>query len=250
MKIAAVCITWQEPRLGRVIESFTRQTHPDREMCIVDDANWYPEQPHGDRWRVVSIDRRFSCLGSKRNAAAALASSDCEAFAVCDSDDLYLPHWLAAINHALQSAAWAMPTQALEWNPDGSWRRVKTWRGSPLHRAYHGAWAFRREAFELVGGYPIWGEEDIPLARKLLEKFGPAGDPICPEFPDPYYAYSRGPGHISESYIRLSRERQDFHREAYRLKGEERIDPVPLVVGWERDYSKIPIPAELCERPW
>lgn len=250
MKIAAVCITWQEPRLGRVIESFQRQSHPDRELIVLDDAGWYPDQPHGNQWRVVSIDRRFSCLGSKRNAASALASLDCEAFAVADADDIYLPHWLAAINHALKSSVWAMPTQALEWSPDGSWRRVKTWKESQLQRAYHGAWAFTRKAFEEIGGYPICGEEDNPLARKLLEKFGPPGDPICAEFPDPYYAYSRGPKHISESYQRLSRQRNDFCREAYRLKGLERADPIPLTIGWDRDYSSIQIPNRLSERIW
>jgi glycosyltransferase involved in cell wall biosynthesis len=250
VKIAAVCIAWKEPRVGRVIESFLRQSHPDRELIVLDDAGWYPRQPHGDRWRVVSIDRRFVSLGAKRNAAAALASSDCDAFAVADADDLYLPHWLASIDAALQTTAWVMPTQALEWNPDGSWRRVRTWAGSPVYRAYHGAWACTRNAFELVGGYPMWGEDDIPLASKLLAGFGPAGDAISDAFPDPYYAYSRGAGHISEDYIRLSRERPDYHREAYRIKGLDRAGPVPLVVGWDRDYAAMPIPDEVFPRPW
>jgi len=250
VKICVCVITWQQPLLGRLIECFGRQSHDAREMLIIDDAGWYPDQPHGDRWRVVSIDRRFSCLGAKRNAAAALASSNCGAFCIGDDDDVYLSHWLASIDHALQSAAWCAPTQALEWNSDGTWRRQLTWRGSPLHRAYHGAWAFRREAFEAVGGYPIFGEEDIPLARQLIADYGPPADPICSEFPDPYYAYSRGPDHISESYIRLSKERDDYHAEAYRRKGLERRSPVPLVVGWDRNYSAIPIPAEVHPRPW
>lgn len=252
MKIAAVCITWNDNEgLGRVVECFNRQSHPDRELIVLEDGGMYPHQPHGDRWRIVSVDRRFSCLGAKRNAAAAMASLDCEAFAVCDSDDIYLPHWLASINHALQSAAWIMPTQALEWNSDGSWRRVMTWRESQLRRAYHGAWAFTREAFELVGGYPIYGEEDNPLSQKLSDRFGPAGDSICAEFPDPYYAYSRGPNHISEIYGRLARQkRPDFHREAYKMKGLERTEPASLSVGWDRDYSAIPIPSKLSKRPW
>lgn len=250
MKIAAVCITWQEPLIGRVIESFQRQTHPDRELIVLDDAGWYPEQPAGDRWRVVSVNRRFRSLGAKRNAAAALASTDCEAFAVADADDIYLPHWLAAVNHALQDAVWCQPTQALEWNPDGTWRRTRTYRGSPFCRAYHGGWAYRREAFEAVGGYPLAGEEDAPLARKLLLTFGVQADTICSEFPAPYYAYSRGPEHISERYIALASETDEFHAAAYAEKGRERADPVPLAVGWDRDYTAIEIPDEVHPRTW
>jgi hypothetical protein len=251
MKIAAVCVTWNDNTgLGRVIECFNRQTHPDREFIALEDGGMYPDQPRGDRWRVVSIDRRFSCLGAKRNAVSALASLDCDAFAVCDSDDIYLPRWMAAINNALQSSAWVMPTQALEWNTNGTWKRVKTWKESQARRAYHGAWAFTREAFESVGGYPILDSEDNPLATKLLDKFGPAGDTICPMFPDPYYAYSRGPNHISTLFSKLARHRADFAREAYRLKGTETPVPSILNVGWDRDYSAIPIPGQLLERIW
>jgi len=250
LKIAAVCITWQEPRLGRVIESFLRQSHSDRELIVLSDDGWYWDQPHGDDWKIISFQRRFNSLGSKRNAATALTSPDVEAFAVCDSDDLYLPHWLAAINHALQGAAWCQPRQVLEWNPDGTWRRQQTWRDSPINCAYHGAWGYTREAFEAVNGYPIAGEEDMPLVRKLLAKFGPSADTICDAFPDPYYAYSRGPEHISEVYSRLAKETPDYHREAYRLKGLDRKPPEPLVIGWERDFSAIPIPAQVHPRPW
>ena len=128
VKICVCVITWQQPLLGRLIECFNRQTHKDREMLVVDDAGWYLDQPHGDRWRVVSVDRRFGSLGSKRNAATAMTSHGAEAFCVGDDDDLYLPHWLASINHALQGAAWCQPRQILEWNPDGTWRRQQTWR--------------------------------------------------------------------------------------------------------------------------
>jgi len=53
VRIAAVCPTYKRPHLlGRAIHCFLQQTHPDRELVILDDAGQYPTQS-GDRWRLV-----------------------------------------------------------------------------------------------------------------------------------------------------------------------------------------------------
>lgn len=248
MKIAAVCITWRRPKLlGQLIECFNRQTYQDRELLIVDDSGQYPSQPSGDRWRIVSVDRRFRTIGEKRNAVAAMVSPDVSAYAVWDDDDTYLPWALAASVFALRKHPWVQPRQVLEWNDDGqTWRRQESWsRERPLHIAYHGCWSYLREAFINVGGYPARTDEDWELARRLRDHCGPSGDTICPEFPDPFYAYSRqtsGTWHMSErgacdrAYVQALQEPCEV------------VENVPI--GWDRDYAAIPIPDEVHRRPW
>lgn len=248
MKIAACCITWRRPRLlAQLIECFNRQTYQERELLILDDSGQYPSQPSGDRWRVVSIDRRFRTIGEKRNAAAALVSPDVDAMAVWDDDDIYLPWALAACVNALESSPWAQPRQVLEWTPDGTgWIRQQTFsEKEPYRLAYHGSWSYRRDAFVVCGGYPFSISEDWGLAREMQARFGPSADTICGAFPDPFYVYSRsmsGSWHISE---------RGCNAAVYAKAEDEPLEEVEkLQIGWERDYTAIPIPVEVSKRPW
>jgi glycosyltransferase involved in cell wall biosynthesis len=247
MKIAAVCITWRRPKLlGRLIECFNRQTYENRELVILDDSGQYPSQPSGDRWRMVSVGQRFRTIGEKRNAAAALASGDVAAYAVWDDDDTYLPWALEASVHALQSNPWVQPRQTLEWDSGGTWHRQETFsRERPDHIAYHGCWSYLREAFINVGGYPAAVSEDWDLARRMRDRYGPAGDTICGQFPAPFYAYSRqtsGTWHMSE---------RGANDSAYKAALAEPFEVVEkLEIGWDRDYTAIPIPPEVHRRPW
>ena len=54
----------------QMLRCFLAQDYPHRELLILDDASQYADQS-GDRWRLVSVRRRFATLGEKRNAAAA-----------------------------------------------------------------------------------------------------------------------------------------------------------------------------------
>ena len=77
MKLVVLCPTFRRPKLlGYLIRCFERQTHPDRELVILDDAGTLRPQT-GDLWRVLSQPNRFPTLGAKRNALARLAPSDC-----------------------------------------------------------------------------------------------------------------------------------------------------------------------------
>lgn len=266
MKIAAVTITYNRPKLlGRLIHCFEMQTLPleQREMVILDDSRQYPSQPSGPGWRVVSVADRFPSLGAKRNAAVDLVSPDTEAIAIFDDDDFYTPDALAACANGLLSSQWVQARQVLEWTKQLTWVRTASYHASNPHRcAYHGAWAYRLAAFKRVGGYPEIGEEDNPLAERLTEEFGVSGDTICPLFPDPWYAYSRGnvtgmlqsenPYHVSDTYQKLHRRFPDFHTMAWDKIGESQtIQPVETIpVGWDRDYLAIEIPQHLRPRPW
>ncbi len=94
MKLAAICCTYRRPReLATAVECFLRQDYVDREMIVLDDAGQFaPDALDGlPRVKLVTSPVRFRTLGEKRNASAALASPDVDAYCVWDDDDIYLP---------------------------------------------------------------------------------------------------------------------------------------------------------------
>ncbi len=188
MKIAAVCCTFLRPRqLGHLIQCFLNQDYPlrKRELVILDDAGQYRNQK-GDGWRLISTKERYPTLGEKRNAATALVGDDVDALAVWDDDDLYLPWALRTSVEALEIAAWSRPSVVLHPQEDGSLRQHETLG------LFHGGWAYRREAFDLVGGYPAMNNgEDQGFALRLSLAGVKDADPIQLERP-PFYVYSWG----------------------------------------------------------
>ncbi len=188
MKIAAVCVTFLRPKqLGWMVHCFLQQDHPDRELVILDDAGQYDSQ-QGDRWRLVSTNKRFPSLGEKRNAAAALVSNNVDAVAVWDDDDLYLPWALRASAAALALAPWSRPSLVLHPRKDGSLSRHQT------GGLFHGGWAYTQKAFDRVGGYPAMGNgEDRALARRL-ERAGVKWSDPCRLGFEPFYVYPWGTG--------------------------------------------------------
>ena len=208
MKIAAVCCTFLRPRpLGQMIRCFELQDCPaeKRELVVLDDAGQYRAKDearmtndearlaaHGPGWRLYSQSQRFATLGEKRNAAARLVSDDAEALAVWDDDDLYLPWALSASVAALHSAPWSRPSLVLHPRPDGSLAKHRT------GGLFHGGWAYRRSAFERVGGYPAMNNgEDQALARRFSEIDAGHADPCALGF-EPFYVYTwHGGWHLS-----------------------------------------------------
>ena len=217
MKIAAVCCTYLRPvQLGRMIRCFELQDYARAELIILDDAGQYDAQ-RGKRWRLFSIGQRLPSLGEKRNAAAALVSDDVEALAVWDDDDLYLPWALRASAAALKVAPWSRPSLVLHPQQDGSLRQHET------GGLFHGGWAYRREVFEQVSGYPaINNGEDQGLARRLKHAAVESADPIQLGL-KPFYIYPWGTGggwHLS-----------GMGRHGYRRLGGLRGEKTPLVIA-------------------
>lgn len=204
MKIAAVCCTYLRPKqLGWLIRCFEYQDYQQRELVVLDDAGQY-DQTAGDRWRVISVSKRFATLGEKRNAAAAYVSDDVEAVAIWDDDDLYLPWALSASVAALRRAHWSRPSVVLHPRPDWTLRQHRT------GGLFQGGWALRRELFDRCGGYPAMNNgEDQALAARLIQAGARQADPMRLGYP-PFYVYVWGAGpHLSgmgpRAYERLSR---------------------------------------------
>lgn len=207
MKIAAICCTYKRPvQLANALACFLNQDYPAelREMIILDDAGQYDEQV-GEGWSLVSTRQRFRTLGEKRNATAALVSPDVDAYCVWDDDDAYLPWHLSTSAAALAEADYTIPTRLLTEDSRG---RIRPKKNIYL---FHGAWAFRRTAFEQVGGYPfIQSGQDQGLLRRLKNADLRRADPIqIDSRPSYIYRWYAVPGayHISSlgrnGYARL-----------------------------------------------
>ncbi|NQU20966.1 MAG: glycosyltransferase family 2 protein [Candidatus Nealsonbacteria bacterium] len=226
MKIACICCTYNRPQqLAEAIESFQRQTYPldKRELIVLDDAGQYNEQT-GPGWWLLSVGKRFRTLGEKRNATAALASADVDAYAVWDDDDIYLPWHLEAMARVFESGApWSVPDEV--WIDRRTWLERKRTGG-----LFHGSWGFTREAFLSVGGYPpMQSGQDQALAAR----FRKAGVRVASLGGVPSYVYRwftyENARHISA-----------LGKDGYERRGQEPIVRREVVVpGWGRDWEEI-----------
>jgi glycosyltransferase involved in cell wall biosynthesis len=182
MKIAAVCCTYNRHRLlAEAVESFLRQTHPDKEMVILDDAGLYEPgaADHLPGVKLITTRHRFRTLGEKRNATVALASPDVDVFCVWDDDDIYLPHHMAAAAATLQSnggqdvfECYAIPSTIYIDHPDHLQRKES-------NGLFHPSWSFTREAFVAVDGYPpMQSGQDQALRRRWAMKHVARRNPI------------------------------------------------------------------------
>ncbi|HUT88353.1 MAG TPA: glycosyltransferase family A protein [Thermoguttaceae bacterium] len=231
MKIAAVTVTYKRPvQLGRMLACFLAQDYEDRELVILDDAGQYAGQ-QGDRWRLVSVKKRYPTLGAKRNAAPRLISPQAEAIAVWDDDDCYLPWALRASVAALGRAGWSRPGLVLHAARDGSGRLIqhRTWANDPARKLFHAAWAFRRETFERTGGYSpaVNSGEDQELMRRLERAGTSEADPCRLGFtPFLVCSWGEGPWSVPGEPPKLSwADRQGYQRMASIPSGPAALEP-------------------------
>jgi len=239
VKLACICCTYLRAHLlGHLIRSFLEQDYPRglAELIILDDAGEYRSQK-GDGWTLISIPRRFSHLGLKRNAATALAQVDAEAFCVWDDDDLYLPHALKTTAAALEKAPLSRPSQVLYEDGHRRFRRHET------GGLYHGGWAYRREAFHKVGGYgPHDNGEDQEFLARLIAAGIETVDPLA-DGADPFYVYRA----CASSY-HLSSEGQFGYRDLGSRRPDGLINAVN--VHWPYDLGAAEILPEVHPRPF
>lgn len=227
MRITCLAVTYKRPQLlAQAIESFLRQDYPAelRELIVLDDAGQYGTQS-GKGWQIVSVPQRFRTLGEKRNASAALVTSDVDAYCVWDDDDIYLPWHVSAAAQALADADYTIPTLLYIDKRNRLERKQNQY-------LFHGAWAFRRSAFEQVGGYPFMqsGQDQGLLKRFKAAKLR-RSDPIHYDA-RPSYIYRWFTAHAS-------------HLSAMGANGYERLGTVateqvpPLVPSWDRDWVEL-----------
>jgi len=226
VRIAAVCPTYKRPHLlGRAIHCFLQQTHPDRELVILDDAGQYPTQS-GDRWRLVSTPTRYPDFGTKRNAAIDLVSPGTEAILCWDDDDVMWPQAMACAAEALEHNPWAQCMVVLETQRPGLLKACLAHAGVGLHPwqwGYGGCWAYRLPELRALGGYDA-GDlgDDVGLAIKFWLRFGQAASSTPDDRPWYWYCREAGTQHIST-------QGPDF----WRLRADDPMEPMPTPpIGW------------------
>ena len=250
MNVTCICVTYNRPTmLGRAIHCFLQQTDPNARLLILDDAGQYEAQG-GPNWQLCSTSQRYLTLGDKRNAAIERAIHywpETDGLMSWDDDDVYWPWATLAIGAALERGPWAQPSVVYEPRDRGDLsglRRVLTYKvACPKLKAYGGSWAWKRKTFETLGGYPhISNGEDQRLALRALDRVGPAVDPVCDQYPEPYYLYNRRPRgeHISDL------------PDAYTERGRADIERVSaLTIGWNGpNIHELPIKPGVDPRPW
>lgn len=165
-KLACLCPTYNRPHLlPQALHSFLQQDYPaDRcELIILDDAGQYVSQSHAEPkpWTLISYDRRFRSMGEKRNCTAALCSRDVDAFVLWDDDDIYLPWTLRAHATALEHSPWSRPSQIFI-------DRETYLETKDIQYMFHACWAFTRDMFAKVRGYPfIQSGQDAGLMKSF-----------------------------------------------------------------------------------
>jgi len=224
VKLAAICCTYKRPKLlEEAIECFLRQDYPAalREMIVLDDAGQYQNQV-GDGWRLVSSPVRFRTLGEKRNASAALVSSDVDAYCVWDDDDIYLPWHMSAAATALERSDFAIPGTVMIDKRTHLERKMND-------SLFHGAWSFRRTAFDQVNGYPfIQSGQDQALLKRLKSGKLRNADPL---------KFDTRPSYVYRWFTAHSSHISALGSDGYERLGVYEIELIEeLKPRWDRDW--------------
>jgi glycosyltransferase involved in cell wall biosynthesis len=234
--VSAICLTYGRPPdhqylLEEAIESFLRQTYPNKELIILNDCPGQELVCDAPGVRVVNVAERFPTLGDKRNAAVAQAAG--ELIAPWDDDDISLPWRLSLSVERLGNAGYFNPK--LKWFMDG--RGIRPEQTSNVE---HNLSLFTREAFKTIGGYPSTsaGEDskmDSALRSKVayIGKGAPGYEQL--ERSEVYYIFRWGvsPDHLSNRRV------PDDPESQYQHIGSKPAQPGRFVLRphWHVDYE-------------
>jgi glycosyltransferase involved in cell wall biosynthesis len=166
-KIACLTPTYNRyPNFGwmleECVESFLRQTYPNKEMLICNDTPQQLLKFDHPQVKIFNLSKRFENVGQK--IGFMIENTDANVFARMDDDDCYLPWHLTQLMDKMGSQ--------LEWHPDS---HLFMYNGEVSlvthHSNLHVSGIFRREVVELIGGYPGEppGREDQIFNELLIQ---------------------------------------------------------------------------------
>lgn len=230
MRICAFLPTLGRPHMiEEAITMWSLQTYQDRELLIYDTANQMPQQ-QGDRWRIVHQGECPTSMGTTCNQG--IRMSDSPLICRWDDDDHYFPWHLEAIVEALRDHHWACPHAVwdCQFGPMELRRAYRESRG-PRDVAYAGAWAFRRDAFESIGGYreTMVKEQELEFRNRLVARYGPPGDSTSGRFPLTSYSYA-----INQDRVPHYGQMTDEQRRQHQRQPWPRWDKI--TPRWPRNY--------------
>lgn len=164
--IFAGCVTYGRPQMvANVVWMWEQMEYGgERELVILDDGGQYPNEPSGENWQIVSVKKRWGCLGEKQNAVFSFSKPEQELLVVMEDDDWLLPYTLQAHADAFTRSQLSVPQRWVLESKHGGLRL----EGNKSGAAAHAGWAYSRNLFRRVNGYP-W--IDIPTDHGLLARF-------------------------------------------------------------------------------
>lgn len=201
--VSCLCLTYRRPErdqylLEEAIESFLRQTYPNKELIVLNDCPGQVLSCDAPGIRIYNVPNRCNSAGEKRNLAVALARGDL--LVPWDDDDISLPWRLELSVERLGDADYYSP--GIIWRMrDGELQREPIWYFA------HVASMFTRAGFQQVGGYrPISFGEDLRFDEDLRTqaRLSPFSDPNVRPLPagDLFYLYRAGASgnHLSRAH--------------------------------------------------
>jgi len=258
--VSCLCLTYRRPPkdqylLEESIESFRRQTYPNKELVMVNDCPGQILAYDAPDVRVYNLPNRCNSVGEKRNLAVALAKG--ELLAPWDDDDICLPWRLELSVELLGDADYYSP--GMLWVV-----RSGQMQRQPIKYFAHVASVFSRSGFQAVGGYrAISFGEDLRFDEDLrtYTSLSPYSDTNWQELPagDLFYLYRAGASgnHLSRAhnpfrwdeigsrpidqghftlrphwrtdYVALTRRQVEVRRRG--AAGDEDADAITLLVG-------------------
>lgn len=201
--VSCLCLTYRRPQrdqylLEEAIESFLRQTYPNKELIVLNDCPGQILVCDAPGVRMYNVPNRCNSAGEKRNLAVALARGNL--LVPWDDDDISLPWRLELSAARLGDADYYSP--GIIWRArDGQMQRQPIWFFA------HVASMFTRAGFQKVGGYrAISFGEDLRFDEDLrtLARLSPFSDTREHELPagDLFYLYRAGASgnHLSRAH--------------------------------------------------
>lgn len=211
--------TYRRPQtLANLIACFLGQDYPPEllNLIILDDAGQYGPDCRGDRWEVISFNRRFHSLPAKFNALAGMTGAD--VIIVAEDDDSFLSHHTKVSVDACGDAGWSKPSEVLTDYPG----HIITERADGR---FHGSLAFNRVVWEAIGGWPVSHQAnfDQQMIRRL-DQFGPPGDPVV--FASPSYIFRWHTGHYHGQSTMDTPGDQEWYVKAAQDAPVQRVDRI------------------------
>jgi len=212
--------TYRRPQtLANLIACFLGQDYPPEllNMIILDDAGQYGPECRGDRWEVVSINRRFHSLPAKFNALAGMTGADI--IIVAEDDDSFLHHHTRVSVAACADSNWSKPSSVLTDYPGHIITEAADGR-------FHGSLAFRRALWECLGGWPLSHQAnfDQQMIGRLRDYAGAPGDPCV--LASPSYIFRWHTGHYHGQSTMDTPGDQEWYAKAAQSAPVQRVDRI------------------------
>jgi glycosyltransferase involved in cell wall biosynthesis len=235
--ISAKCITYgRVDTLEESLHSFLQQTYPNKEMIIINDYPLQKLQFDHPQVKIVNLDETFNTIGSKENFATNL----CEGEIICqwDDDDVALPNHMDNVAEHLTPDVDIIHWKTGVYCEDQSAIKEVGWIGNS-------GIAFRKSAWEAIGGHPI---ENAGYDMTFVQRLHKHGEKKFVEMPIEkaswFYMWGGRSYHMSgEGYDKPGKanviQRHSLHIANLKQQGKIPTGDVQLKPHWKKDYIQM-----------